>query len=377
MQTFSLNSRKQVDHAYYKKVQSGLDAIRSWLQHIVGEDWYTMEYELQQKALEKRDDAYTDIVPYLKKLAINMHRANNTSKGICSVTTLEAEDADGMDYQYMIESQEGAKVLEYTNKGIIIDALQDIYLRDEKVLDVLQEIYYNALGWGQHISDIRQYSQSRKGVLNANTTKALQTLMRQTNSEVMTEAVQDFIIMHKRGCKKATTQKEMLALPLDVQLIYNTLPKENTVEIDNKAYSIDLRNMKMNSPYDIDMKKFKVIIECKHHILKIDISPILYWVESKLQAEEGVNTQVITWAGSKYRLKTPAGDNYYNMDLELFLTQVRSEIISTFIRYNIMPIALSEDSVYCYTNTKLFSSIHYGTAYQGKHFVLLVEKYCR
>ena len=117
------------------------------------------------------------------------------------------------------------------------------------------------------------------------------------------------------------------------------------VDKNGKYYGIDKLNLTMER--DPDTFDWDIINSTSCDIIRIDISPLINYIYSQVFVPQGVFTKHIVWCDNVYKVTTPGGKSFVNIDRNKFINQVRVELISHLVknRFNTI-IAISPDYIY-------------------------------
>ncbi|MNL91189.1 hypothetical protein D3C81_09190 [compost metagenome] len=340
MLTFSINSDAKGTSLYAAEVLRTIQDNEKYLRKFNGPRWQEAAQKIYLTAIDNRDTRYTDITPYIKKLAKTILKEKEKD----SAFDVYTEDGEISPIFYSlreyidIDKMDGVKEIE--------DRFKELYLMDTQSFMKLKTIFM--------IDDVKQVKKM--------------TELRIKNVEFMQE-FNSLLTVHGAHMVFPTLNKffadlDVLCSPAGDTLIKEVSIKKKSMDLASKLPDIPLIKDKDGNLHHINKETLTMAINPDYvkwdvvnsvcDILKIDMSLLLNYIYEEIYGDKGVNTRHITWCGDKYKLTTPGGESFIGLDKEKFITVVRNELILNLISSNINTIiAISPDILY-FKPTRVF-----------------------
>lgn len=331
MLTFSLNIA--ADSEFACRIREAINQNHGYFKRFNGDAWEEAEHRVFIAALTHRDDSYTDLNPYIKKLARTILRVR------CKEHPYDLYTEDGEVAPAFLSLTSTIDETEIQDTGEIETSLKELYLYNPEEFMRLRYMYQ---------FDSEEPGAFKPYIIKDKVIKAeIDTLIEHYNSRIVFYAIYNFLrkLAQYIEPKEETRIKEVTLRSLNTNYL-SRIPDMAMIHTEDGAfYGINKTNLTMDiSP---DYTKWTPASNTACDILKVDISPLIDHMYRAVYVSQGVQTPHITWCDDKYKVTTPAGAFFIGLDREQFMTQVRVELICNMIANNFNTIiAVSEDSVY-------------------------------
>lgn len=305
-------------------------------------------------AMRAENRRYDDLAPYIKKLARTVMKTR--SKEVpCSLYDEDGEIA--YTFQGLI-APPIADIAE-NNTPRLLNNLRDLYLLYPDDFDVLKEMLPST-----EATDVKVC------IKNKAFKDSIFALMAEYDARQVFQALIVFFkeLENEKPVLQITDTNKIYALsPANWNNIRFLSDKNWVQDKDGNTYGIDPQSLTMD--YNVELGKFRLAVQTSCCIWRMDCSDYYEEIENKIYVEKGVNNEYITWCGDKYRLTTPAGTKYLNIDRNKFMDIVRQELILNILGTKMgTVIAVSPDNVYLrITKASATSFVRFKTA-SGKTF---------
>lgn len=333
MLTFSVNG-VQGNEEYILKVQTAIQNNIMYFKKFNGPNWEEAVQKSFLTAVSNQNDNYDDVEPYIKNLARNILKTQEVEKAYDTVT----EDGE-VSYPYL-------KLVSTIDESIFID--------NKEVYDTFKELY---LLYPDEFLKLEILFKSEVDLtmkLTKNETIKNDEFKETINNLCLKYGTTD--VFHRLYNFLNELENYLKPYPNKTLKVIEMRPRNpKTLDLipdiplikdsDGRLMGIDKNTLTMD--IDPDFVEWDIINTTSCDIMKIDISPLMDYMYQQVFVPEGVHTKHIFWCGDMYRLTTPSGLSYVNMDKNKFLNLVRIELIENLIdsRFNTV-IAISPDSVY-------------------------------
>lgn len=283
-------------------------------------------------ALEHKKEGYTDLAPYIKKLARTILKVRETESPFDvynedgEVSAIFSKLQDTIDESHLVEKEE------------IKDIFREMYLVDKDEFMKLQNLF------GEHVNEDAMKQVALKNV-------QLKNILNRTYKAYGGQLVFYVLMEFFNDLAMYTTNEEPKIREINLRggnySVIDKIPDTPCIKTlaDGEPHCIDKNTLKMK--INPDLTKWDTISNTNCNIIKVDISPLVNYMYEQIFVEEGVNTKHIEWCGSKYKLITPGGYSVIGMERVKFMATVHTELILNLLMNNFNKIiAISEDSVY-------------------------------
>lgn len=358
MQTFSINTQKNIKNAEYSdRVWKTLQTLWSYIVNKCSSNTAQAKeilMEAYNKMLLHRDDTYTDLTPYAKQTVNGMlkERIKIGNHVSCDPQAIRSDEdykgrgkpTDSFDMEYQSYMQEDSQADLYTDTNIVVEELETLYLRDNNILTFLKSLTYT----DKTMSEAKKLTQKQTKLVDAEVMEDLKKLLLTTNEGVFGQALCIFLQrLAKYLPKDKGTVKAVKAQKIKDKELNSMYYKGDSIKIKDKKYRIDSKGTGMTYKRDIDSCAFDVITELNTLVYKVDIAPLLYWLEEQIYVDEGVTNKVLSRLYNKCGYKTPGGEIYVDIDKDHFMDMVKIELIYSLGKINACPIVgVAVDSIY-------------------------------
>lgn len=309
----------------------------------------------------------TNITAYVKKLA------QVFSKGVPMEYTFsdyESDDEDdgpsAVERMLFVESNIDVERLDY-NSERVQSRLRDLYLMHSEDFVQLGNMFREGF-------DVQRSTKVRNPKLRdaifglcsdygtSNVMQELYLVLRDIESKARVRI----------GAPVRTLQfraKDNLDIRAHLDPVSIVLPNGKTYGIHPWRFTMDVNP---------DVVKWDVSSGRTIDVMRVDYTPLLDYLYEQVYAEPGVDTRHIRWCGTSYKLISPAGREFLNMDKESFFELVKQELFEAFIDNHLAPIvAISPDYIYIQPKHTLTCDILRVTLATGRSLDLPVDCYMR
>lgn len=333
MKTFSLNNGDEFD-SYAASVWRAIQKNERYFKYFNKDKWQEAVHRTYVIALDKRNQQYEDIVPYIKNLARNVLKTKTDA--VVGLTTEEGEISpifSGPDMQSFIDTDNIDSHIE------IQDKFKELYLLDKESFMKLKNLFLI-----DEASELKKMRNLR--VRNQKMSNEFMDLVDKYGYGTTFQVLHHFFTKLPQMINDTGHYdiKEIKLKKPNV-LLLEKIPSVPTIYDKNGlGYKIDKTNLRM----DINPDYIKWSTgETSATVFKVDISEYINYMYEEVFVEEGVNTKHIEWCGDKYKVTTPADVTHIGLDREKFISQVRAELIINLLGNSLGQIvALSPDSIY-------------------------------
>lgn len=333
MLTFSVN---EVDTVQMTRVEKTIAENLNYFKKFNGGRWQEAVNKTFMTAVKHAKSEYDTLDPYIKNLARNILKEQEKEISVDMV------------------NEDGEVSYPFLSLTTSIDT-DDIFADKEEILNVFKEQYL------LHEDDFLKLKQLFKKederfskgevIKNEDIQNALHTLCVKYSAEAVYKTLYDFFIdlpKYSRSIENSTIKIiEMKNKNYDYLSAIPTIPL--IMDKQGKYYMIDRLNLTMDR--DPDTFEWDVIAQTSCNIIRIDMSPLFDYIYSQVYVPKGVHTKHTVWCDDIYKLTTPGGKSFVNIDRDKFIHQVRVELISHLVhnRFNTI-VAISPDYVYIKPN---------------------------
>lgn len=329
MLTFSVND---VDAIQMLRVEKCIQENVQYFKKFNGARWQEAINKAFMVAVQHVKTEYDVLDPYIKNLARNILREQE-KESPCDMVTEDGE----VSFPFLgltTTIDEDAICLDVTE---ILNVYKELYLLYEEDFLKLKQLFKN------------ESDKFSKGeiIKNDYIRNAFYNLKLRYKAKDIYSLLYDFfndLPKYSRKIDNATIKiiemrsknYEFLSAIPDIPLI---------VDRQGKYYGIDKLNLTMER--DPDTFEWNTITQTSCDIIRIDMSPLINYMYSQVFVPQGVFTKHTTWCDNVYKLTTPGGKSFVNLDRNKFMSQVRVELVSHLVhnRFNTI-IAISPDYVY-------------------------------
>lgn len=332
MLTFSLNKITAAD-AYASRVWVEIQKNIAYFKAFNGDQWKEAVTRTYMTALDHKKPSYTDVTPYIKKLArtILKEKQNETPH---SVATDDGEIAA------VFRSLTDSINVDHISTDIeeIRGAFKELYLMDSEAFLKLQVIFM--------VDKVSELDRREDRVRNKRFTREFLLLVERYGDELVYPALYEFLkeIPTLTGRRVNAATKLVQMKPGNDSMLQKVSDQATIVDQKGKAYTIDKTTFTMARNPDY----FKwVPIGQASDVVCIDFSEYMNFLYEEIFVDEGINTRHVSWCGDRYKLESPAGEVYIGLDREKFIASARMELLLNLLSNNVgTVVAVSADNLY-------------------------------
>ena len=328
MLTFSVNKNLGKE-TYIIKVKEAIDKNINYFKKFNGAEWEEAVQRTFITALQNQNEAYEDIEPYIKNLARNVLKTQSQENPYDMIT----EDGE-VSYPYL-------GLVSFIDEGIFVD--------NKEVEDTFKELYLlykeDFLKMG---AIFNQESFDRHEVVrNQKLIDKIRVLEAKYSAKDIVSLLSVFLsklpeYTHQKYTETIKTVEMKVRKPDTIE----NLPDIPTIS-NKKGKYIGIDKATLTMEEDPDYIEWTTIANTSCNVMKVDITPLMDYMYKQIFVPQGVNTKHIEWCGDMYKVITPSGEGFVNIDREKFMQRVRADLVENFIESKIQYIiALSPDSIY-------------------------------
>lgn len=333
MLTFSLN---QVDAVQMLRVEKTIQDNIQYFKKFNGVHWQEAVNKTFLVAVQHAKSEYEVLDPYIKNLARNILKEQEKESPLDTMT----EDGE-VSYPFL------KLTTTIDEDGLFID--------NEEVMRNFKELY---LKYEEDFLKLKQMFKKENDkfskaeiVKNDEIQNTIQNLSLKYGATNVYNLLYDFfanLSKYSRQIENSTIKIiEMKDKAYDIEQAISDIP----LITDKKGnfYGIDKLTLTMEK--DPDTFEWNVITQTSCDILRIDISPLMNYMYSQVFVPQGVFTKHIVWCDNVYKVTTPGGKPFVNLDRYKFMSQVKVELIEHLSknRFNTI-VAISPDYIYIKPN---------------------------
>ena len=329
MLTFSVN---EVNPIYTLRVEKTIQDNIQYFKKFNGSRWQEAVNKSFEVAVLHIKEEYDVLDPYIKNLARNILKEQTKESPVDMVN----EDGE-VSYPFLrltTTIDESGIELDRTE---ILNTYKELFLLYEEDFLKLKQLFKK---------DDDKFTKSDI-IKNEEIRNALYKLRLKYDSKYVFDLLYDFfqsLPKYSRKIENATIR--IIEMKEKEQEFLNLIPDIPMI-MDEKGHYYSIDKLSLTMEKNPDTFKWDVIAPTICDILRIDISPLIDYMYTQVFVPQGVFTKHIVWCDNVYRLLTPGGKTYVNLDREKFINLVKLELISHLVnnRFNTI-VAISPDYVY-------------------------------
>lgn len=336
MLTFSLNN--DGDAQFASHVWEVINKNKGYFQKFNPFTWHEAMQRTYLYVIGHRNDRYTDILPYVKKLARTIMK-RKSKESTYSVFTEEGEISPVFT---VLQETIGTDNLD--GREPILDTFKELYLLEPQEFMKMQLIFTH--------DDPEEVKATKNK--NSQLAEEMRRLITKHGSEYVFSTLYMFFgkLPEYTRHRETNQMKTIKVKKSNFTALQRISDKEIIRCSDGQRYGIDKTSLTM--AIDPDLVAWDIIGTSSCDILKIDISPYMDYIYQQVFVEQGVHTHHIEWCDNKYKLTTPGGTDYICLDPSKFVESVRVELLLSLMNSNVGTIiAVSPESLYV-KPTKVF-----------------------
>ena len=356
MLTFSVN---EVDAVQMLRIERTIETNIQYFKKFNGHRWQEAVNKTFMVAVQHVKSEYETLDPYIKNLARNILREQEKESPMDTVT----EDGE-VSYPFLKLTTSIDEDKIFLDNEEILRAYQELSLQYEEDFLKLKQLFKK---------DNDKFSKGE--IINNDEIKmTLRNLSLKYGATNVYSLLYDFFSNLSKYSRKIENSTIKIIEMKDKVYDFEQAIPDIPLIMDKKGnyYGIDKLNLTMER--DPDTFEWDTITQTSCDVLRIDMSPLFNYIYSQVFVPQGVFTKHITWCDNVYKLTTPGGKEFVNLDRYKFISQVKVELISHLVhnRFNTI-IAISPDYVYVKpTRTMNYDTIRL-ILYTGKIIDLPIE----
>lgn len=338
MMTFSLNKTSGSDE-HAMRVLETINRNLGYFKKFNASRWEEAVHRTYITALEHRNDTYSDVLPYIKKLARTVLKVRQTE------TPFGVYDEEGEIspvYFSLVDYIDDERVDDYTP---IKESFMELYLLDPENFSKLAGVFkYEDTIPKDVLKDLK--------IRNETLIREFKRLVFWYGADMVFMALWEFFKELPHLCSERKNSIKEILLKEGKPLYLNKISDIPTIrDAEGSFYYIDKNLLQMvkvgGKERNPDYFKWDIIGNTVSDILKLDISEFMAYIYEEVFVDMGCNTKHITWCGHKYRLTTPGGVAYIGLELDKFIEVVRKELVMNLLANNLgYIVAISPDNIY-------------------------------
>ena len=360
MLTFSVNETNPIE---VLRVEKAIQDNIQYFKKFNGVRWEEAVNKTFEVAIQHVKSEYETLDPYIKTLARTILKEQEKETPMDTVT----EDGEvSFPFLKLTSHIDEDRIL--TDRNEIMKVYKELYLKYEEDFLKLKVIFKK---------DDAKFSKYEV-VKNEEIKREIAKLRMNYDVSQVYDVLYEFfksLPKYSKAIENATMkiidmrskEQEFLSYLPDIPMI---------VDEKGNLYDIDKLNLSMEK--DPDTFKWDVITQTSCDIVRIDYSPLINYMYQQVFVPKGVFTKHIYWCDDMYRVATPGGKYYVNIDREKFINLVKIELIAHLVNNRVNTIiAISPDYIY----VKPVRMISYDTIrlnlFTGKVIDLPIEIYLK
>lgn len=329
MLTFSVND---INLVYNLKVHKTIEENIQYFKKFNGPRFMEAINKAYEVAITHNKAEYDVLEPYIKNLARNILKEQIKESPMDTVN----EDGE-VSYPFLkLTTTIDEDVIELDTQEIM-DTFKILYLTYDEDFEKLKELFKR---------EDDKFSKSEI-IKNEAIQEAIRVLRNKYNAQHVYTTLYDFFKkLPEYTMEIENGDMKYITLTCKEQEFLSSLPDiPMIVDEDGNFYSLDKYNLRMRK--NPDTFRWDVITPTSCDIVRVDIAPLMDYMYEQIYVPKGVRTKHIFWCDNMYRLTTPGGKRFVNIDREKFITAVKFELVSNFVNNRLNTIiAISPDYIY-------------------------------
>lgn len=360
MLTFSVN---EVDAIQMLRVEKTIQDNIQYFKKFNGPHWQEAVNKAFMTAVQHAKSEYEVLDPYIKNLARNILKEQEKESPCDTVN----EDGE-VSYPFLKLTTYIDSDSIFVDTTEVLNAYKELYLLYEEDFLKLKQMFKK---------DEDKFSKNEV-VKNEQIQQTLYNLrIKYGAGEIYTLLYDFFNNLPKYSRQIENSTIKIIEMKNKNYDFLNAIPDIPLImDKEGNYYSIDKLNLSMDK--DPDTFDWDVITQTSCDIIRIDMSPLFNYIYNQIFVPQAVFTKHITWCDDIYRLTTPGGKSFVNLDRNKFISQVKVELISHLVqnRFNTI-IAISPDYVYVKPNRTMNYDTIRLILHTGKIIDLPIEIYLK
>ena len=360
MLTFSVN---EVDTLLMLRVEKAISDNINYFKKFNGFRWEEAVNKTFMTAVQHAKSEYESLDPYIKNLARNILKEQEKEIAVDMVN----EDGE-VSYPFLGLTTDINTDEIFVDKKELLTVFKELYLLYEEDFLKLKQLYK------------KEEDRFSKGevIRNEHIQEALHNLRIKYGAEQLYMVLYEFFMSLPKYSRKIENSTIKIIELRDKDYDLTGVIPDIPLIVDTKGnyYSIDKLNLTMDR--DPDTFEWDTINQTSCNIIRIDMSPLFDYMYNQVFVPKGVFTKHITWCDDVYKVTTPGGKSFVNIDRNKFINQVKVELVSHLVhnRFNTI-VAISPDYIYI----KPIRMMNYDTVrlilHTGKIIDLPIEIYLK
>ncbi len=332
MLTFSINTITASDR-YAHEVWATIQANLAYFKTFNGDQWREAVTRAYMSALNHKNTQYTDVKPYIKKLARTILRTKQVETPY-SVATDDGEISAV--FRTLTDSINTEHIS--TDVEDIRGAFKELYLMDSESFLKLKVLFT--------VDDKGELDKREDRIRNKKFSREFQLIVDRYGTDIVFPTLYNFLkdIPALTGQRTVTNTKMVQLKAGNEAMLQKISDLPTIVDQKGKTHTIDKTTltMKVNPDY------FKwSLLGSAAEVVCIDFSGFMNLMYDEVFVDEGVNTRHVQWCGDRYKLETPSGEVNIGMDRDKFISAVRIELLLNLLSNNVgSVVAISPDNLY-------------------------------
>lgn len=360
MLTFSVND---VDIVQMLRVQKTISDNIQYFKKFNGPHWQEAVNKAFMTAVTHVKSEYEVLDPYIKNLARNILKESEKESPWDTVN----EDGEvSYPFLQLTTRLDEDKIL--LDKKEIMNTFKTLYLLYEQDFLKLKLIFRK---------DDDKFTKGEI-VKNEEIKKALDSLRMKYGAINVYSLLYDFFVYLPKYSKKIENATIKVIEMKNKDLDYKTAIADIPLIVDEHGVFYDIDKLTLTMEKNPDTFKWDVITQTSCDVLRIDISPLLDYMYDQVFVPQGVHTKHISWCDDIYKVMTPGGKAYVNLDRNAFINYVKMELIAHLSanRFNSI-VAISPDYIYVRPNRMMNYDTIRLVLFTGKMIDLPIDVYIK
>lgn len=360
MLTFSIN---EVDAVQMLRVERTIQDNIQYFKKFNGTQWQEAVNKTFLVAVQHAKSEYEVLDPYIKNLARNILKEQEKESPVDTMT----EDGE-VSYPFLKLTTTIEEEKLFVDNEEISRNFKELYLKYEDDFLKLKQMFKK---------DDDKFNKSEI-IKNEEIQNVFQNLSLKYGAVPVYNCLYTFFTNLNKYCRQIENSTikliEMKNKSFDIDQVISDIPL--ITDKKGNLYGIDKLNLTMEK--DPDTFEWNVITQTSCDILRIDISPLMNYIYCQVFVPQGVSTKHIVWCDNVYKLMTPGGKAFVNLDRDKFMAQVKVELIEHLSRNRFNTIvAISPDYIYIKPNRMMNYDTVRLILFSGKVIDLPIEIYIK
>ena len=329
MLTFSVN---EYDAVLMLRVEKTIENNIQYFKKFNGPRWQEAVNKTFMVAVQHAKAEYDVLDPYIKNLARNILKEQEKESPMDTVN----EDGE-VSYPFLRLITDIDENQVFLDEDEILRAYKELYLKYEEDFLKLKLLFKK---------DNDKFSKSEI-IKNDDIKNTLHNLTIKYGATNVYSLLYDFFSNLSKYSRKIENAVIKIIEMKDKDYDFEQAISDIPLIMDKKGIYYGIDKLNLNMERDPDTFEWDTITPTSCDVIRIDVSPLFNYMYSQIFVPQGVFTKHITWCDDVYKLTTPGGKAFVNLDRNKFMSQVKVELISHLVhnRFNTI-VAISPDYVY-------------------------------